>query len=131
MTTVVIDASALGALMFFEPSAAGIEDAIRGHDLVAPRLLRFEIVSIALRKYRRFPDQRSACHRAVARFPALGIREVDVAAVATMQAALEFDLSAYDASYLALSRMLQAPLLTLDRKLAAAAWPLAIVIPQR
>jgi len=49
-------------------------------------------------------------------------------AVASLVLALELGLSSYDASYLALAQSLDVPLVTADRRLAAAA-PLAELLP--
>lgn len=42
----VIDASALGALVFVKPEADSVAAATTGADLIAPLLLPFEVASI-------------------------------------------------------------------------------------
>ena len=46
----VVDASALGALVFGEPDAPAVAAQLKGSLMVAPHLLWFEIASIALKK---------------------------------------------------------------------------------
>jgi len=48
MNVLVVDASALGALIFGEPEAERISDMLSGAPVVAPALLPFELASICL-----------------------------------------------------------------------------------
>ena len=48
----------------------------------------------------------------------MDLKIYDVDSDAVLDAALEFDLTVYDASYLWLARQLTAPLVTLDQRLA-------------
>ncbi len=75
MAVKVVDASALGALLFGEPDGALIAERLRGAGLVAPALLPFEIANICLKKVRRHPDQRDAL---MAAFEMLGRMELGV-----------------------------------------------------
>ena len=120
MPTVVVDASAIAAVLFGEPASDEMQAAIRSQNLIAPRLLRFEIVSIALKKRRLQPDFADAIMAALVKFPALAIREVNIAMVDVYATAAQIGLSAYDASYLWLARREATELITLDAELAAA-----------
>lgn len=120
MPTVVVDASAIAAILFGEPAGDEMQDAVRGQNLIAPRLLRFEIVSIALKKRRRQPASVDAIMLALSSYMALAIREVDIAMVDVFATAAQSGLSAYDASYLWLARREGAKIITLDAALAAA-----------
>ncbi len=51
----VVDASALAALVFFEPNASVARDRLANRQLVAPRLLAYELTSAALKKLRKHP----------------------------------------------------------------------------
>jgi len=53
---VVVDASAIGAIMFNEPDAAKLTAQLEGQTLIAPDLLNFELVNLALKKARRQPQ---------------------------------------------------------------------------
>jgi predicted nucleic acid-binding protein len=122
VTRVVIDASALAALLFQEPGFERLEARLRGSAVHAPGLLKFELTNVALVKARRMPGLAPALFTMLAE--SLGQRsdiqwhDVDAADVALVAQAT--GLSAYDASYLWLAGTLGADLVTLDKKLAAA-----------
>ncbi len=121
MAVKVVDASALGALLFGEPDGALIAERLRGAGLVAPALLPFEIANICLKKVRRHPDQRDAL---MAAFEMLGRMELGVMDVDhgdVLGLAERSGLTTYDASYLWLARRTSSELVTLDRQLEAAA----------
>jgi predicted nucleic acid-binding protein len=117
----VVDASALGALLFGEPDGAAVAGRLRETGLIAPALLPFEVASICLKKTRRHPDQRDAL---VAAFGMLERMEVGIVAVdhgEVLGLAERVGLTAYDASYLWLARRTGSELVTLDRRLETAA----------
>jgi predicted nucleic acid-binding protein len=72
-------------------------------------------------KCRRHPEQEPALTQAFRLRGRLGVEEVAVDHEGAIELAVETGLSAYDASYLWLSRQLGAELVTLDRQLAVAA----------
>ena len=117
----VIDASALAAMVFGEPVASIAARLIGDADLIAPKLLSYEMANIAVTKARRHPELRDILLSALRRFLAFPIeyRDVDFAAVAELANAK--GLSGYDAAYLWLALDTGAPHVTLDRQLAAAA----------
>ncbi len=94
-----------------------IDDA----DLVAPRLLPFELANVAVTKIRKNPEDREKIVKGLSRFGDLGIQLQDLPATEAYELALELNLSAYDASYLWLSEQIEAELLTFDKRLAQAA----------
>ena len=51
----VVDASALGAMVFGEPDAPAVAKELTGSVLVAPHLLWFELASIAFKKAAKHP----------------------------------------------------------------------------
>lgn len=116
----VVDASALGALLFGEPDGAAVAERLRGGRLIAPALLPFEVANVCLKKMRRHPEQRDALMVA---FGMLDRMEVDVVQVDHGEAlvlAERSGLTAYDASYLWLAQRMGIDLVTLDRQLEAA-----------
>jgi predicted nucleic acid-binding protein len=120
MAVKVVDASALGALLFGEPDGAAVAERLRGASLIAPALLPFEVANICLKKMRRHPDQRDVLMVA---FGMLGQMEVGIVEVAHDEAlvtAARSGLTAYDASYLWLARRTSSELVTLDGQLEAA-----------
>ncbi len=116
----VVDASALAALLFAEPEAEAIAGRLEGARLAAPSLIDFELANVCLTKIRRQPSQRDALRAAFRLAHRLRIETVAVDHAATVDIAEATGLTAYDASYLWLTRALDAELVTLDRKLAAA-----------
>jgi predicted nucleic acid-binding protein len=119
----VVDASALAAIAFNEPLAAETTRRLAGRELVAPRLLAFELANAAVRKVKKHPEHaaliRAGLERALADDFAIVWSDVEPGAV--LDLALEAGLTAYDASYLWLARHLDADLITLDTELTAAA----------
>jgi predicted nucleic acid-binding protein len=119
----VVDASALAAIAFNEPLAAETTRRLTDRELVAPRLLLFELANTAVRKVKKHPEHaariRAGLERALADDFAIVWSDVEPGAV--LDLALETGLTAYDASYLWLARHLDADLVTLDTALAAAA----------
>jgi predicted nucleic acid-binding protein len=114
----VVDASALGALLFGEPEAGAVAERLMGVRLAAPALLGFELANVCLVKIRREPNRRHALKDALRLAARLAIEWVAVDHVEALELAEATGLTAYDASYLWLSRMLGCELITLDRKLA-------------
>ena len=119
----VVDASALAAVAFNEPLAAETSDRLTDRQLVAPRLLAYELTNAAIRKLRKHPGQAALIRGGLARAlsPDFAIVWSDVEATPVLELALETGLTAYDASYLWLARHLGAELVTLESELAAAA----------
>jgi len=117
----VVDASAIGALVFGEPQAETVAEHLGGHPLAAPALIWFELASIALKKIKSYPGERLHILRAMtlARSMAIRTTEVDHQAIITLSE--RTGLTTYDASYLWLAQELGGELVTLDQKLARAA----------
>lgn len=114
---VVVDASALAAMLFGEPDASYVADRLEGRALFAPTLLRYELVSIALKKIARRPLSHGSILAALTLFERLDIREVQVPPTELVEGARESGLPVQDFAYLWLARTLQAELVTLDERL--------------
>jgi predicted nucleic acid-binding protein len=121
MTDKVVDASAVAALLFGEPDGVEVATGLGGCNLVAQYLLPFEIANVCLKKCRRYPEQKEALLVAQRMLGRLAIRYVDIDLNDVILLADKTGLTSYDASYLWLSRLLQAELVTLDQQLARAA----------
>lgn len=119
----IVDASAMGALIFGEPKAEEIAKALEDSPMVAPALIWFELASICLRKIKNHPAQRDQILRAFNLARKLAIEIVEVDHWAVVNVAYETGLTTYDASYLWLARHLQGKLVTLDRKMRRAGTP--------
>src|SRR5580704_658358 len=116
----VVDASALGAVLFIEPAADAVAAQLHDATLVAPHLLGYEIANACLKKIRGNPEQRAAILVQFAGWDQIGIELLEVNHQDLPQLAEEFGLSTYDASYLWLAGQLDSELVTLDRRLERA-----------
>jgi predicted nucleic acid-binding protein len=125
VTRVVVDASVLAALVFGEPDADAWSRRLEGASVFAPRLLQYEIQSVAQKKCRHHPDKASAVVAAVSRSfeGGGGITWLDPDPADVVLVANATGLTAYDASYLCLAGVLGADLATADRALSAALEP--------
>jgi predicted nucleic acid-binding protein len=120
MSVTVVDASALGALVFGEPEADALVEELAGASLVAPELIWYELSSICLKKIRKYPSRASTLMAAFKTAGKLKIRLVTVDHAAVIELARRFNLTTYDASYMWLAAESGGRLLTLDKPLDAA-----------
>lgn len=119
--TVVVDASVVVAALV-DNTALGrwAEEVIQGRNLVAPSLLPFEVANILRRLSAAghfSADVAALAHRDLLR---MNIQLVDYEAVADRVWALRDNFTCYDASFVALAEILDAPVATLDQKMAKA-----------
>ena len=123
MSRVVADASALAAVIFQEPGFEPVAARLEGATVCAPELLRFELANVAVTKARRHPAQAgqilAALDEALDRRSGIQWHSVNVTDVAVLGRLT--NLTAYDAAYLWLAGWLEADLVTLDKRLMAAA----------
>ena len=121
--TLVVDASFVMALLSSsdDPITSWANDLIDGANLVAPHLMPVEVTS-ALRSAERrevlTPQQAALIHQDLVD---LGVELYPFEPFASRVWALRLAASAYDAWYLALAERLEAPLVTLDRRLTRTA----------
>ena len=118
MAVSVVDASALGAVLFNEPEADAVVLRLRSDLLAAPSLIEFELGNTCLKKCRRHPRAAPALRAALASLEQIDLHLHDVDLPGALALAERHALSFYDASYLWLARELGAPLVTLDARLA-------------
>lgn len=117
---VIVDASAIGAVLFEEPEGDEILAYIKDDTLVAPELIDYELSNIALMKIRRGLESDAAMIAMLGGLKMLDLRRMTVPASEVLMLARTSGLSAYDAAYLWLAHSLDAELVTLDRALARA-----------
>ena len=120
MPVKVVDASALGALIFDEPAAERLAEELSGAKLIAPALIHFELSSICLKKIHNHPFKKSRLLTAFEMAGRLSIETVEVEHVEVIELAERTRLSTYDASYLWLAQKAGANLVTLDKRLEKA-----------
>lgn len=126
----VLDASACVDLVIGSPLAAGVARALAGEDLIAPALLDVEVVSAVARLERSgqvTPAAATAAVEALLRLPA---HRVGHQALVGAAWASRSSVRIHDAFYLACARLVGAPLVTTDRRLAAVALrDVTVIVP--
>lgn len=115
----VVDASALAALLFGEPSGPAVASRLEKKRLFAPTLLRYEMANVCRRKMQTASEKKTDLLSALGLFHELGIQEVQIPPVDLIRVARATGLTSYDAAYLWLSQELDAELVTLDHNLDA------------
>lgn len=125
----VIDASAALGLVLPDESVDSerLQQVVSRGDLAAPGIWTFECANALSSAVRRGLIQPATAVRAADLLASLGVHVAEgVSPAALVQAALDADLSAYDAAYLDLARRTGRSLLTFDRRLAEAARGLGV-----
>jgi predicted nucleic acid-binding protein len=117
---IVIDASAavLGLLNDSDARATLAEDAV-----VCPHLVDSEVAHALRSQVLRGGIEVAAAERALAVWSRLGLQRVGVSGLLDRIWQLRDNLTAYDASYVAVAEALEAPLVTADARLARAPGP--------
>lgn len=117
---VVIDASALVALLTDLPAGRWVAQQVAGRSFVGPQLLLFEAGNVLRRLESAQEVDPSAAAMAHTDLLDLAVWLVGYPPLADRAWELRANLTTYDASYVALAEALQAPLITLDTRLARA-----------
>ncbi|MDO8689155.1 MAG: type II toxin-antitoxin system VapC family toxin [Dehalococcoidia bacterium] len=118
---VVIDTSAIIAVIVNEPQKAKLIEATEGMGLIAPRSVHWEIgnaFSAMLKRKRITPEQAASAIRIYESIP---VRLVDVELAKSLDIASALNIFAYDAYLLRCALRHAAPLITLDGDLARCA----------
>ncbi len=123
MDVKVVDASAIGAVLFNEPDADKIISRMQNCQLVAPVLLQFEAASICLKKIKKHPELRERLMAAHGLFYKMEMSYPAIEMTEVIGLSEKTGLSTYDASYLWLAQSLEAELITLDKELEKAYRP--------
>ena len=117
---VVVDASAIAAIMFGEPEGPVLAAHLEGETLLAPWLIDAELTSAALKRARKRPEDAPQILVSLQAALTLPLSRVAVPGVEVFVLAARTGLSAYDASYLWLARSRDLELVTLDAELERA-----------
>jgi predicted nucleic acid-binding protein len=121
---IAIDASAVVALLVDESevgSASRHHYAL--HDLAAPELLHFEVSSALRRLFQRDRLSSRLAERALHDLELLRISMIPYTDIGQRMWELRDNLSAYDASYVAVAELLEVELLTFDARIRRAPGP--------
>lgn len=119
MTVVVADASAIVALLLDSGDAGRWSaHALSGADLAAPHLLPFEVANVIRRHTAARLIGNDVADQSMADLADLPIEYWPYETLASRMWELRPNLTSYDASYIALGELLNAPVVTLDERLA-------------
>lgn len=127
MPAVVIDASALAAVLFNEPAGLDVAQQAQGASLLAPHLMKYEIANVAAIKVKRGIIAAAQAQAVLELFENTLIEYSDINARDVAALAVQTGLTGYDAAYLWLAQTTGAKVLTLDGDLRKAAAGLAIL----
>lgn len=100
MATKLVDASALGTLVFDEPNAERMAQELSNASLIAPSLLWYELASICLKKIRNDPGKSVKLLTAMELASQFSIELATVNHIQTITLAQRTSLTIYDANYL-------------------------------
>ncbi len=123
---IIADTNTFLAVVLNEPEKSEIIRLTMGHDLTAPVILPFEIgnaLSAMLKRRRINSDEILSAWDAVQTIP-VELKNIDVRKA--LEIAAQFNIYAYDAYFLECAAALQLPLLSLDKRICAAAQKLKI-----
>ena len=125
---IAVDASAIIAVIAYEPERATLIELTRGADLVAPLSLPWEIGNAfsAMLKRRRVSLEQTI--EAIRIYNSIPIRLVEVDLEEALRLAARLNIYAYDAYLLCCAERYEAPLLSLDRDLVSAAVALGLPV---
>jgi predicted nucleic acid-binding protein len=119
----------LDAGVVVELLVGGLDPAVLGdHELAVPHLLDTEVTHVLRGLALRGALTDAEADTAMAGFRALTLTRFDAARLRGRMWELRHDLSAYDATYVALAELLEVELLTTDARLAAAPGPRCPVV---
>ncbi len=125
---IVADTNVFIAVALNEPEKDRIIHLTKGHDLMAPEILPFEIGNAltAMMKRRSLKgDEVVSAWEVIQKIP-VDLRTIDMRAA--LQIAVEFNIYAYDAYFLECARSFRSPLLSLDRRMKRTAEALGILV---
>jgi predicted nucleic acid-binding protein len=117
----IIDTSAVIAVIANEPEKASLIAATAGAELVAPASLHWEVGNAFSAMLKRERITISQAQAALEIYQTIPIRLIDVPLAETLITAHDLGIYAYDAYFLTAARLLRCELLTLDRGLIHAA----------
>ncbi len=122
----VIDASAIIAVLVNEAEKDTLLEVTQGAHLLAPASVHWEIGNAFSAMLKRRRVTLAQAREAIAMYLTMPIRMVEVELTEALGLADQLKLYAYDAYLLTCAAQHKAPLLTLDRDLAAAATVLGL-----
>jgi predicted nucleic acid-binding protein len=121
---VVVDTSAVIAVIANEPEREPILDLTAGADVFAPESMQWEIGNAFVAMLRRRRMDLAQARLALRRYEQMPFRFMDIDLTQAIELAHQFNIYAYDAYVVACALNLRLPLITLDNRMIEVA-PLA------
>ena len=123
---IVIDTSALIAVLVDEPERSKIIEITAGNTLISPGSIPWEIGNAFSAMFKQDRLTLDAAQKGLAIFKSIPLRYVEADFAHALQLAKTINMYAYDAYLLDCAIRYKSPLLTLDRKLISAAKSISI-----
>ena len=117
----VIDTSAIIAVIANEPERSAIVEHTVGANLVAPESVHWEVGNAFSAMFKRRRITLLQAKQALRSYEQIPLRFIDIGLVRSLELSDRLGLYAYDAYILTCALKLRSPLLTLDKQLAVAA----------
>lgn len=118
---IVIDTSALIAVIVAEPERSRIVELTKGNTLIGPGAIPWEIGNAFSAMFRRDRLTLEEAQKGLLIYSGIPLRYIESDFAKVLRLSKEHNLYAYDAYFLDCAIRHKAPLLTLDRKLKAVA----------
>ena len=118
---IVIDTSALIAVIVGEPERTKIIEITSGNTLIGPGSIPWEIGNAFSAMFKQKRLTLEEAEKGISIFNSIPIRYIETDFVSVLSISLKAAIYAYDAYFLDCATRQKAPLLTLDRRLKAAA----------
>ena len=119
--TIVVDVTAIIAVITNESRKFKIIERTRGNGLMAPGIIELEILKTTLNMMRRQWLRRSQVSDVLDAFQNIPIRTINLDTAEVAELAMRLNISANDAAYIHTALKYKSPLLTLDDTLKIAA----------
>ena len=113
----VVDTSAVIAVIANEPEREAILDLTAGVDVYAPASMHWEIGNAFVAMMRRRRMDLGQAKLALRRYEQMPIRSVDIDVTQAIELAHRFNIYAYDGYVVACALNLRLPLITLDKRM--------------
>lgn len=126
---IVLDASAAVEWLLDLPAAGGVEGHLAAGDIHAPDLLLVEVAQVIRRHERSGAIDAERAREAIEDLADLDVSTHRHAALLDGIWVRRSFLTAYDAAYVTLADALEAPLVSLDLRLAAAHHGIEVIVP--
>jgi predicted nucleic acid-binding protein len=124
---IVIDTSALVAVIVGEPEKKRIIELTTGHTLIGPGSIPWEVGNAFSAMFKKGMLTVEEAHKGLAIFETIPIRYIQPDFANALTVAHQVNMYAYDAYFLDCALKLNAPLLTLDGKLMTVAKNLNVI----